>query len=118
MRLRPNDLPEMELGEVRNVTFKLAGAVGANAIDSATVECDRLTIGTPLISGTDIDGFDAIVSLAETPILAFCRTGTRCTTLWALSQASELDNRTILETAAQAGYDLSGLVDRLDQRRG
>ena len=55
MRLRPNDLPEMELGEVRNVTFKLAGAVGANAIDSATFTCDRLTLGTPLISGTDVE---------------------------------------------------------------
>lgn len=70
------------------------------------------------ISETDIDGFDAIVSLAETPVLAFCRTGTRCTTLWALSQADEMDNDAILSTAAQAGYDLSGLTGRLDQRRG
>ena len=64
-----------------------------------------------------IDGFDAIVSLAETPVLAFCRTGTRSTTLWALTQASEQDNASILATAEQAGYDLSALADRLDQRR-
>ena len=58
------------------------------------------------------------VSLAEQPVLAFCRTGTRCTTLWALTQADEQDNASILANAEQAGYDLSQLADRLDQRRG
>ena len=70
------------------------------------------------ISDIDIDGFDAIVSLADAPVLAFCRTGTRCTTLWALTQADEQDNASILTTAEQAGYDLSQLAGRLDQRRG
>lgn len=69
------------------------------------------------IAETDIDGFDAIVSLADAPVLAFCRTGTRSTTLWALTQASEQDNASILATAEQAGDDLSALADRLDQRR-
>ena len=46
------------------------------------------------------------------------RTGTRCTTLWALTQAGEQDNASILATAEQAGYDLSQLAGRLDQRRG
>ncbi|MEQ3725172.1 TIGR01244 family sulfur transferase [Alcanivorax sp.] len=69
------------------------------------------------IAETDIDGFDAIVSLADTPVLAFCRTGTRSTTLWALTQATEQDNGSIIATAELAGYDLSALADRLDQRR-
>lgn len=69
------------------------------------------------INGVDIDGFDAIVSLADTPVLAFCRTGTRCTTLWALSQASERNNDEILAIAADAGYDLSQLEARLDSQR-
>ena len=69
------------------------------------------------IAVPDTAVFDAIVSLAETPVLAFCRTGTRSTTLWALTQASEQDNASILATAEQAGYDLSGLADRLNQRR-
>ena len=73
MRLKPNDLPDMELGEARNVTFKLAGAVGANAIQSATVTCDDLTITTPLVSGTNIEvrvsadktGTHSIIATAE-----------------------------------------------------
>jgi sulfide:quinone oxidoreductase len=49
-------------------------------------------------------------------VLAFCRTGTRSTTLWALSEAGHLDPDAILATAAEAGYDLSALKPRLDLR--
>lgn len=50
---------------------------------------------------------------AEGPILAFCRTGTRSTTLWALSQSGSGDAAQIIKTAGDAGYDLSQLADRL-----
>lgn len=90
----------------------------AAAAEAAGLEYAHQPVVGSNISETDIDGFDAIVSLAETPVLAFCRTGTRSTMLWALTQASEQDNARILATAEQAGYDLSGLVERLDQRRG
>lgn len=64
MRLKPNDLPDMELGEVRNVTFNLAGAVGPNAISGTpTVECDALTFSTPLVDGTS---FEVRVTAAKT----------------------------------------------------
>ena len=89
------------------------GLAEAEGLNACVVRAD-----THNISDVDIDGFDAIVSLAEQPVLAFCRTGTRCTTLWALTQADEQDNASILANAEQAGYDLSQLADRLDQRRG
>ena len=41
------------------------------------------------------------------PALAYCRSGTRSTTLWALSNAAALPEAEILETAARAGYDLT-----------
>ncbi len=50
------------------------------------------------------------------PVLAFCRTGTRSTTLWALAEARHLDPDAILTTAAEAGYDLGALKPRLDVR--
>lgn len=52
MRLKPNDSPEMELGESRNFQFNLSGAVGANTITTFTVEASNLTFGTPNINGT------------------------------------------------------------------
>ena len=55
MRLKPNDSPDMELGEIRRATFKLSGVVGINSINSATITCPGLTIGTPTISGTSVE---------------------------------------------------------------
>lgn len=54
MRLRPNDAPEMELGEKRNCSFKLSGAVGVNTISSATVTASNMTVGTVSTSGTTV----------------------------------------------------------------
>ena len=53
---------------------------------------------------------EALFAEAETPILAYCRSGTRSITAWALAQALA-GTRTpddIIALAAQAGYDLAG----------
>ena len=47
------------------------------------------------------------------PVLAYCRTGTRSTTMWALSQARNRPMPDIVETARSAGYDLSAFVRRI-----
>lgn len=73
MRLKPNDLPVMELGEIRRVSFNLSGAVGANTIDSFTITSPNLTFGTPSISGTAVSvtvtaatvGTHAIIASAD-----------------------------------------------------
>lgn len=41
------------------------------------------------------------------PVLAYCRTGTRSATAWALGQAGSIPTDEIVNRAAQAGYDLS-----------
>ncbi|KAA5800933.1 TIGR01244 family phosphatase [Alkalicaulis satelles] len=58
-----------------------------------------------------VDGFKAAAAQGKT--LAYCRTGTRCTVLWALGQAGEMSGDDIIARAANAGYDLSGLRPRL-----
>ena len=40
-------------------------------------------------------------------VLAYCRSGTRSTQLWALSQAGKRPWSEVLQAAAAAGYDLS-----------
>ena len=50
------------------------------------------------------------------PVLAFCRTGMRSTTLWALQAAAAMTAIDILDRAAAAGYDLSALGTRLRAR--
>jgi sulfide:quinone oxidoreductase len=53
----------------------------------------------------------------EGPVLAFCRTGTRSATLWALAEAQRREPQAILATTAAAGYDLQALEPRLAARR-
>ena len=62
----------------------------------------------------------AALEEARGPVLAFCRSGTRSTLLWALAQASRgQDPEALAASAAQAGYDLAPirpLIDRLAAR--
>lgn len=67
----------------------------------------------PVISGNisfdDVEHFGNLIDELPKPILAYCRSGTRCSTLWALSQAPKLDIDEILDACAKAGYDYSGM---------
>lgn len=58
-------------------------------------------------------------ALAElpAPVLAFCRTGTRSTTLWALQAARAVDADAIVKAAGEAGYDIAPLAPRLRAMR-
>lgn len=58
------------------------------------------------------------LTLAEAgPVLAFCRSGTRSITAWAIAQARSgaMNADEIIEKAAAAGYNLSGLRGSLAQ---
>jgi sulfide:quinone oxidoreductase len=50
-----------------------------------------------------------LIEAAAPPVLAYCRSGTRSITAWALSQAGQGKADSLIETASLAGYDLSGL---------
>jgi len=54
MQLKPDELPNMILGEIRRVTAALAGVTGTNSITDKEVTSDTLTIGTPSVSGTNL----------------------------------------------------------------
>lgn len=70
----------------------------------------------PVIPGSitdkNITDFKSACQSLPKPILAFCRTGTRCASLWALSEA---DSRgmDVLKITRNAGYDLTALKSRL-----
>ncbi len=58
-----------------------------------------------------------VAALASTdkPVLAYCRSGTRSTLLWALAQASQgKQPDELAAAAAQAGYDLTPIRALLD----
>ena len=77
----------------------------------------------PVISGgptgQNVDDFSAALDTAQSPILAYCRTGTRCTILWALSQGAKgMPVDDIVSTAAGAGYDVSNVAAYIAQSQG
>lgn len=51
----------------------------------------------------------AALAEAPAPVLAYCRTGTRSITAWALTHAGQGGGDDIVAAAANAGYDLSSL---------
>ncbi len=62
---------------------------------------------------------EATIGWLETapgPILAYCRSGTRSATVWALAQAKRkaMSTNEILEATSEVGYDLSGARGLLD----
>jgi sulfide:quinone oxidoreductase len=65
-----------------------------------------------------IAAFGAAMDEAPGEVLAFCRSGARATTLWALSQAGRRPAAEILQAAQRAGYDLSAQKTRIEQRAG
>lgn len=66
------------------------------------------------IGDEEIAGMVSALSRLEGPVIAYCRTGARSATLWALSQAGQQSADQILESTAAAGYDLSALRPRLE----
>ncbi len=64
----------------------------------------------------------ALAQAGDTPVLAYCRSGTRSTLLWALAQArSGMTPDDIAAKAADAGYDISPIratVDMLAAQAG
>ena len=57
----------------------------------------------------------ALARAGEAPVLAYCRSGTRSTLLWALAEASAgADPAMLAEAAAGAGYDLAPVAPLLD----
>lgn len=71
----------------------------------------------PVVAGklceSDVKAFAGAMAELRGPVLAFCRTGTRSATLWALCMAERLDVDAILRTVKDAGYDLAALAPRL-----
>jgi sulfide:quinone oxidoreductase len=72
-----------------------------------------LPVTSGKVSDAEAQAFGAALAELPKPVLAYCRTGTRSATLWALSQAGQRSLPDILQRAKAAGYDMSGVVKRI-----
>ncbi|AXI47879.1 TIGR01244 family phosphatase [Sulfitobacter sp. SK012] len=100
--------PEGETADQPTISA-LRDAAGALGI---TVHQIPVVFGN--ISDDDVRAYGAITSAADHPVFAYCRSGLRATTLWALSAAEQGHTPDeILRMAKAAGFDLSALAGRL-----
>jgi uncharacterized protein (TIGR01244 family) len=109
-----NNRPEHESDD------QTPGAAIAAAAQAAGMAYVAIPVTHAGFSESQVTAMAAALAGAEGPVLAYCRSGTRSTLLWAMAQASRGGNPADLAAqAAQAGYDITpvrAMVDMLAAR--
>jgi sulfide:quinone oxidoreductase len=89
----------------------------AEAARAAGLTVEFLPIVSGHVTKDDTQAFRTALETLPGPVLAYCRTGTRCTVMWSLTQFETLGADEILRRSSAAGYDMSGLVAQLQSAR-
>ena len=124
-QISPDDLPALKAaGFVAIINNRPDGessdqpssAVMQAAAEAAGLAYHYIPLGRDGVSPQMVEETEAVLEGSGGPVFAFCRSGTRSTTLWALSQAGKLPADEIVSQAAHAGYDMSHLLGHLSQK--
>jgi uncharacterized protein (TIGR01244 family) len=88
------------------------GQPPAAALQAAAADAGLGFVWIPVSGGPGRDQIDAmasaLASAGEGRVLAYCRSGTRSATLWALARATQGDDAAgLIAAAARGGYELS-----------
>jgi uncharacterized protein (TIGR01244 family) len=104
-----NNRPEGESDD------QVAGAKIEAAARAAGLDYVAIPITHSGFSQPQVDAMVTALKAARGPVLAYCRSGTRSTLLWALAEAKEGgDPESLSEIATEAGYDLAPIRPLLD----
>lgn len=88
-------------------------------IEAAAIAAGLHYVAIPVthggFSGPQIAAMALAIESADGPVLAYCRSGTRSTLLWALARAQLGEDKASLRAkAANGGYDLSSIEPLID----
>lgn len=112
-----NNRPEGESDD-QTPGADIEAAARAADIDYVAIPVSHAGFSMPQVEAMQ----QALASAGDKPVLAYCRSGTRSTLLWALAQArSGVSPDEIASKAAGAGYDISPIratVDMLAAQAG
>lgn len=92
-----------------------AGAEIEAAASDAGLAYHAIPLGRDGVNPEMVAQTKAVLEGSDGKVFCFCRSGTRSTTLWALSQAGDAPASQIIAQAAEAGYDMSHLAGYLGQ---
>lgn len=112
-----NNRPEGESDD-QTPGADIEAAARAAGIDYVAIPVSHAGFSMPQVEAMQ----QALAKAGDKPVLAYCRSGTRSTLLWALAQArSGISPDVIATKAAGAGYDISPIratVDMLAAQAG
>lgn len=92
-----------------------SGDAIAAASEAAGIAYAAIPVTHAGFSHAQVDAMVAALEQAQGPVLAYCRSGTRSTYLWALARAKMGDHPAVLTDKAEAaGYDLRPIRPMLD----
>ena len=104
-----NNRPEDE-SEDQTPGAEIEAAARAAGLSYITIPITHAGFSEPQVSA-----MAAALAGANGPVLAYCRSGTRSTLLWALAEASQGgDPDALTNMAAKAGYDLGPVRPLMD----
>jgi sulfide:quinone oxidoreductase len=121
-QILPAQLAALKAAGFRAIICNRPDGEGADQPLFAQIARDAHALGIeahylPAESGkiTDEQGraFGALLAQLPQPVLAYCRTGMRSTTMWALSQAATTPLPQIVDAARKAGFDMKSVVRRI-----
>lgn len=93
--------PELSAAAMRAAAEALGLTFHDNPVDNGGLTSENITRQAQILDE------------APGPVFAYCRSGTRCTIVWALGQAGRQPAEQIIQAAAGAGYDIEGLRPQL-----
>lgn len=85
------------------------------AAEAAGLRFEVLELTMATMTPQNVARQNALITGSEGPVLAYCRSGTRCSVIWAMTQAGKMATDDILAATTAVGYDLSGLAPTLVQ---
>jgi len=85
------------------------------AADVAGLRYEVLELNQQTLTPDNAARQRALVAASEGPVLAYCRSGTRCSVIWAIGQAGLIPTDEIIAKTAAAGYQLDNLRPALEQ---
>ena len=121
-QIAPADVAEIASSGFRSIITNRPDGEGADQPSYAEIQMAARKVGlatayVPVsagkVSDSDAEAFKSALAELPKPILAYCRSGTRCATLWSLAEAGERPLADILRRTKDAGYDMSGVASRI-----
>ncbi|MGV3693405.1 MAG: TIGR01244 family sulfur transferase [Paracoccus marcusii] len=121
-QITPQDIPALKAQGYRAIIANRPDGEGADqptfaeietAAHAAGMQARYIPISGGMVGDDDVEAFRSALRAMPGPVLAYCRSGTRSATLWALAQADDMPLSQILAATSTAGYDLSGVVRRI-----